>query len=357
MNKIFMNRSVDLNETIYNQKIFIDNTVSYKLTMRNHSDIFYTSKIQIDDHSYRETMYSTTMGKGCTESECLASNYGELIERFSYQKWIDNHNISDIINLTNMKTKEIYTSSVEDIRAFKGTEASGNNVEEARYHALCEVYEFGFNNNFFRDIPVKTFIVKTEDMFPEIPKIIHDNIVVIVNKDDRIPLYDLIVLKNPNHSDFFMNDLITVNNKTISIPKANWDTSNPNNLANRNIMFPVLTGRRIGMNIKKLFKIAVSEMLQFLESDLLLHSNNLKKELNYIETINANDLLEFETSTIEEDNNILIDSFNDAGYNLWEIDMTYNEKFPVVKIIHDYTLGASHPCSKQFLSKYFKEEI
>ncbi len=244
---------------------------------------------------------------------------------------------------------------VEDVLNSGGTEASGNNIEEARYHALCEVLELGFNNNYFRDIPVESYILNTEEMFPELPKILHDNIIAHVNKDSRIPLYDLVVVRNPNKDDFFMSDLITVDDDTISIPPPTWNLKSPNNVAQKEIKFPSLTGRRVGMNIDKLFLIAIGEMLQVLDGDLILDNNVVKKDVsNYMNLIDSKELEEFETNTIESDNSLLIDSFSNAGYNLWEIDITINEDFPTVKIINDYTMGAAHPCSKQFLSKYFE---
>lgn len=355
--KIFMNRSVNPEETYRLQKEWIESKLEYDLETRCYANNFWTSTIQVKGQKKQQTMYSTTRGKGTSKIECLASNYGELIERYSYEDWISKNSPASMVALKSLMDEKTYTMFVQEIMNFKGTEASGNNLEEARYHALCEVLELGLNNNVFRTIPVETGVIRTEKMFPEVPKSVHDSVVVLFNRDPRISYYDISVMRAPKKDEMLFNSLIDVdfNKNQIRIPRPNWNMENPNCTIDKNHPWPSLAGRRIGMSVEKTVKIAIAEMLQMLGGDdSVFRDNAPKKEIPFLKYYNAEDLPSFETSTIEDDNASILSDLKNAGYNVWELDLTLNERFPVVKLINDYSLGAAHPCSRQFMSKFFE---
>lgn len=360
MKKIFMNRTVLPTDTIKSQRDFIDKILSYELKIKSDADeMFWVSSIQIDGMTLQENEYATTWGKGVTWEECIASNYGELIERFSWNKWKEKNIDTNSVELTNLINNDINTFNVKNILdvASLGTEASGNNIHEARYHALCEALEIGFNRNTFPEIQIEKYIVKTENLFPELPEKIHNNFHVIVRKDPRISMYDVSVLRAPNNTDtIFMNDYIKRDDKNITLQHPNWNQKIPTSSNGKEMPWPAFTGRRIGLNIKNTVKVAIAELLQSkLLDNIYFPEVNNKKYPQDIKIVDAIDLEDFEQQTIEEDNELILNDFKNAGYNIWELNITYPEcKFPTIKLIHDYSIGGKHPCSKEFLSKFFK---
>jgi radical SAM protein with 4Fe4S-binding SPASM domain len=355
--KVFMNRSVSPEDTYKLQKDWAEINLNYDLKIWNYGD-FWTSKIQIQGHGKHEYIYSTTKGKGVSKYECLASNFGELIERYSYYQWQKKTAPELSVEAKSLINGAVFHMPAFDIIKFKGTEASGNNIEEARFHALCEVLELGFNNNAFRVYPVELGLLNTKNMFPELPEIIHDNLIVFFQKDPRISLYDVSVIRVPTENDRFFNNLIDIDfeKNRISVPDVNWNTSNPSSTIDKEHPWPSMTGRRVGLNIEKTVKIAIAEMLQQLETDSVLWIEKpVKKDVPFIKHYDSiEDLPDYETQSLEDDNALIINDFKNAGYNLWEVDITHTSDFPTVKIINDYTLGAMHPCSKQFMSKFFE---
>lgn len=355
--KVFMNRSFDPEETYRLQKEWIESRLEYDLEIRSYAGSFWTSTMQIKGQKKQQTMYSTTRGKGTAKFECLASNYGELIERYSYEEWIKNNPSDKIVELKSLMDGKIYNMTAREVTNFKGTEAAGNNMEEARYHALCEVLELGLNNNVFRIVPVEMGIIKTESMFPEVPQNVHDSVVVFFQKDPRISAYDISVVRAPKENEMLFNSLVDVdyNKNTIIIPERNWNMENPNCTIDKAHPWPSLLGRRIGLSIEKTVKIAIAEMLQMLGGDDSIFLNNApKKKVSFMKYYNAEDLPSFETATLEDDNDLMLNGLRNAGYNVWELNLTINDRFPVVKMINDYSLGMMHPCSRQFMSKFFE---
>lgn len=363
MNKIFMDRSVMPSETVALQKKYIDDILGLKYDLDIYvtpDKQFYVSKIKIKD--MQNNLFNITRGKGTSLDECLASNYGELIERLSWSIFLIDIKNNRKIELKNIITDEYNFLETEDIFSFFGDGealASGNNIEEAKYHALCDIIENGHFITHFPYNQLETTLAKTENMFPEVAKKYHDNYHMFVQRDLRLPsIYTVTVLRKPYNRDILKRDFLNITDKNVKFDKfRRFDYERPGITPSP---WPAMGGKRVGLNLKKLFLPAIAESVQLFhalrkDEDFELIEGDYKK---YPDNWKIKDAMEYsnnEKNTIEEDNRLIINEMKISGFNLWEIDVTLpNCPMKAIKIINDYTLSGENPFAKRFLSRIFK---
>lgn len=361
-------------ETVRLQKEYIDNVlkIDYDLDIWSTSDEeFWVSKIQLRNFGKAYPAHATTLGKGRTKDECLASNYGEFLEKLVWLDWKSKNEDEEKIPARNMKTNEYELLDMIDLKKYfwdASKCATGNNIEEARYHTILDVLELGQanDNNAFPFFPLETNIAKTENMFPNIPKKYHDNTQILIQRDPRIPsVYIATCLRAPNEKDVhFMQSLSEKKGREIKfnfneVPKT-WSPM----LSNFTGPWPPYVGRRFGLDLNKVIPIAMAEMIQvykFYDQDsdtegleFYFPEGEKKKTQSYWPIIDAKNFSNNEKETIEEDNQTIIDEMAEAGFNSWEIDVTpQGSPMSAVKIISDYTFGRWTPGSKELLNKLF----
>lgn len=373
MKKVFMDRTVHPSETIKKQKDYIDNKLElqYSLEIDSTPDKqFWISKIQIDGLEKAYPSYSTTLGKGTSREECLASNYGELYEKLAWEIWADEHKNLDgamtVYNLNNKKDEYIDLESIKSYFWNGSNIASGNNAYEARYHALMDVIEMGGagKNNPFPFFPLETHLVDYADMFPWLDQSYIDNIHIMVQRDPRIPsVYIVSAWRAPNDGDAFMISPVSYKNGTIhfnDIPD-NW-TPMLNNTADP---WPPYIGRRFGLNLEKLIPIAIAEMMQvywFYNQDPAtpkmpwkFEKRDVKKYQDFWPIKHISEFQNNETNTIEGDVNLVLNEMFEAGFSVWEADMSLPESpMANIKLFSDYTYGFWTPGMKEIMKYLFK---
>jgi hypothetical protein len=370
MKKLFMDRIEYPNNTIIKQKEYIDTMFKYNLdVVSDQNKMFFTSQIIIKNIN-KELSYYLTSGKGLSKDECLASNYGELIERYAWQLFLnkiwENENFK--VESLNLKTNNIDIFDSKNILKYEGRSdyiASGNDFFEAIYHVLTEAYEYGLLKNNYPYSPVEYSILTTEDIYPTFPQYIHDNYTILLRKDPRIPLYDITAFKAPTDKDtkFMPINIISNNNNVKLIDVVNHFSSSVGD-RNDEEPWPSFSGSRAGLNLEKTIKLAIAEQVQehyllklnnYIDYDIKFNKKNIKRQNDSIFNINnANDLPNYETSSIEEDVDLIVKAFNKIGFNIWVIDITPNNcPMKVVKIITDYSIGNDNPHSKRVLNNFF----
>lgn len=375
MEKVFMNRTIMPEETVKKAEDYINNSlgIKYNLDLWNTPDEkFWVSKMQLDGFGKAYPSHATTMGKGLSKYECLASNYGEFFEKLAWEVWkVDaEKNLNKKIKVKNLVTNEYERIEISHIKNnFWGAEfsAAGNNIEEARYHSLLDVIEIGWGGcrNAFMLTPIENTIVKTEEMFPNIPQYYHDNTQILVQRDMRIPsVYFLTAFKAPNENDPpFMKPLSQVVNGEVVFNLPEMPLMAQPMLSNTTNPWPPFLGRRLGLNMEKTVPLAIAEIMQVYyfynqdpstpPLDFYFPEKNIKKQ-NMFKEYDAQDYKDFENPTIESDNQLIINEISKAGFNLWELDITPPESpISVVKIISDYSYGRLTHVHEQTLNKFF----
>lgn len=359
MNKIYHERVVKPEETIKKQKDFIDKLeLDYSFDILSTDDEeFWFSKMELDgieDSQYTSghLFFGKTRGKGKTRESCLASNYGEFLERLSWDIWkqkMEKHSEEEI-EIKNLTTGEYDTFNVGNlIQTHLDAEhlASGNIIEEARYHAIMDVIENGTYNICFSINQLETQIAESEKIMSNFAKKYRDNYHIFVQRDLRIPsIYIINAFRKPDRDNtLFRKDFLYEKN---GIYHFSGNTL-------RDTPF-----RRVGLSVENNIHAAIGESLQFFH--LLTETNpefgwNLEEgdSKKYPTNWGLNsDFPNNETSTIEGDNEKIINEFKEAGFNLWEIDITLPESpIKAVKILSDYALSGESPHGEKFLNRIF----
>lgn len=374
MKKVFMNRTVMPEDTAARAIQYVDEIlkIDYDFEIVGTPDkLFWTSIMQVKDLNPADITYSTSAGKGITKEECLSSNYGEFLEKLSWEVWKLENFKKDSIPIKNLITGEkqlINSSMLKNQFETPAGVAAGNNIEEARFHALMDIVETGghISNNPYTFFPLETNIVDSKEVL-DLMDNYHNNLQILVQKDPRLPhIYHITAFRAPGKDDELMLSPVEVKNNEVKfnfdkMPRG-WSPIIDNSRIGR--PWPPLVGRRFGLSLDRTVPKAIGEILQIQQfynqaynTNIFVFDNNGTEKIyqDYWPKKKAEDFPNFETPTVEGDLEIVISDFKNAGYSLWEIDLTLPESpISAVKIISDYTYGRWTPGSREVLSRLFK---
>lgn len=365
MNKLFLNRSVHPSETVAKQKEYLDKIgLTYDLDIFQSPDGYcWVSETNIHGIEPYSRCSTPVRGKGILKDECIASNLGELIERFSWDLWLEEakKDFNKTIELKNLKTGNYDKFNVGNIyQNFIAADfmASGNNREEAVFHTLTEMLEMGGGKGERNTYPTffeEVSILDTKNL--NIPDM-YKNLQFVIERDIRIPeFYNLIVVRPMNEGflpDFVREDDGIITFQNIQSEPLSSGASKPP---------PPIFGQRSGLDLEKLIPSAINELIQNIFVYNRQHNMSFPYDVpaiekNYPKYLNLKTIEDFpnnESSSIEVDNNFLLEKLFDLDFNIWEMDVSLPESpIKTIKLLNDYNLSGDNVFGERFFSMFFK---
>ncbi len=311
----------------------------YKVNEYNIDDTFYVSelfyenpfdmKLRIQPAGYINGGFSS-MGKGTTPEQCLASMYMETIERISL--WQHMNSFFPIYKGLNLRTGDldnvcVDTSSSEMV-------AAGNTFEEAILHGLHEMMEVesigaasinGSNKSITANLKPYEVIDFTE-MY-DWPDWVKSSFTVF-----RIPtlvkeFYTFIGLRYPIEQRFSEDYTYKKNQDGVYLKQPIKYTEWRGNKT-------AYAFTASGINPRKAISRCVQENFQGPDK---YKYPGIKKEIpSHLNVVNGNTLISYETNSVNEDIEFIVSKIPER-FNAWAIDLSSPElEVPVVKIVTDY---------------------
>lgn len=323
--------------------------VEYTVEVFNIDDTIWTTELKIKD-IFGFDLYiqpaspfndrATTMGKGTSLKQALASMYMETIERISLWQHMANGN--PIYKGLNLKTGEVENVAVDATSSERC--AAGNTYEEATLHALHELIEKACIANTNGTANLKPFrVIDYNKMFPNFPDWIKSSFTVLQIPSIVPEFYCFIALRHPYESRFG-NDW-----EYVKTEEGVWARQTKVYSGwRKNKMAYAFTAA--GINPKKAISRCIQECFQGPER--FKYDGDKKPTPPWLETVNALDLPNYETDNITDDIKFIVSKIPQR-FNTWAIDFTSPEMgVPVVKVETDF----HHPLnsgSKEIMNLFF----
>lgn len=328
-------RTVDFKETIGKSKEYLESIgLNFETKTKNIDNVVWVSEIFFKNNNFNGMIMK---GKGTSEEECLASLYGEVIERIS----LFNNKVDGRDKILNIEDSNLYDIDREFVvKQLKDTKycSAGNSFDEAIIHSLYEIFEISFTSQ--NDIyPSEKFIINTKNYFPW-PEHVHDNIIAFASRDLRFPVYGVRTLRNvegdiPKYGIFEEDGVLNFKD----------DVSNKR--------LPT-SGYRIGRSVEETVPYALSEAFQILPIDTeeSFLENSKKKDQKIVPVYN--DVESFSMENMKDEIASTVNSMKPYYSFLGVLDLTpENSPLKVVKLITDFDPYMSIDAELEF-RRYFE---
>lgn len=274
----------------------------------------------------------STMGKGSTQDQCVASNLMETIERISIWQHMCEYN--PVYHGINLRTGNIEKVSINISTSEKA--AAGNTYEEATLHALHEMIEVDAINAATVNMAanhtafLKPFkVIDFKNMYPSWPSWVFDSFVILQSPTTVPEFYNFLGLHYPITKEYGQDWKYEKNNNDNVWSKQPINYTNWRGKEKTAYVFSVA-----GLNPSKAISRVIQENFQGPIREP--YSGIKKTPPEWLKIVDGVNLKNYETDSITKDIKFIVSKIPEQ-FNVWAVDISSPELgVPVVMVVSDY---------------------